>query len=355
MDNPISEQIPTDTELFYDAFNASPIGIAVENLQGQPLFVNPALCTMLGFTENEMRGKRCVEFSPPEDAEKDWALFQQLRAGAIRRYQIDKRFFRHDGSLIWGRLSISLLQRNNTFVVAMVEDITERKLAEDALAGLGRKMVEIQEEERTRIARDLHDDINQRLALLVFEIEQLKRHPPESALEMRQKLNALKERVTDVSTGVQSLSHELHSPELEYLGLVAALRGFCEDFGDRQNVSIHYVGDVPCPVPQDVSLCLLRVLQEALHNAFRHSHVRRFEVTLKYVSDQLELTVCDQGIGFELERAVSKGGLGLISMRERARLVNGTLTIDSHPKAGTTIRLAVPFKPNAAAELSNGA
>src|SRR6201993_1678132 len=108
-----------NTQLFRDAFNASPIGIAVENLDGQPLFVNPALCSMLGFSEEEMRGKHCVEFSPPEDAEKDWALFEQLRAGLIDRYQIEKRFIRRDGSLVWGRLSISLLNRTSPLVVAM--------------------------------------------------------------------------------------------------------------------------------------------------------------------------------------------------------------------------------------------
>src|SRR5436305_2577462 len=91
-----------DYELFYDAFNASPIGIAVEDAEGRPLYVNPALCSMLGFSEEEMRKKRCVEFSPPEDAQRDWALFQQLRTGSIDHYSLEKRFFRRDGSLIWG-------------------------------------------------------------------------------------------------------------------------------------------------------------------------------------------------------------------------------------------------------------
>src|SRR5215471_19456560 len=98
-----------DTQLFYDAFHASPIGIAVENLEGQILFVNPAFCSMLGFSEEEMRSKHCVEFSPPEDVQKDWALFQQLRSGLIDRYSLEKRFIRRDGSVTWGRLNVSLL------------------------------------------------------------------------------------------------------------------------------------------------------------------------------------------------------------------------------------------------------
>src|ERR1700751_2151234 len=122
-----------EAQLFHDVFNASPIGIAVENLEGQPLFVNPALCSFLGFNEEELRSKHCVDFSPPEDAEKDWALFQQLRAGSIDQYQLEKRYFRRDGSLVWGNLSISLLNsRPSSLVIAMVEDITDKKRAEEA-------------------------------------------------------------------------------------------------------------------------------------------------------------------------------------------------------------------------------
>src|ERR1700752_1669492 len=122
-----------ETQLFRDVFNASPIGIAVENLEGQPLFVNPAFCSMLGFGEEELRGKHCVDFSPPEDAEEDWALFQKLRAGEIDHYQLEKRYFRRDGSLVWGRLSISLLKSSRSpLVLAMVEDTTDKKNAEEA-------------------------------------------------------------------------------------------------------------------------------------------------------------------------------------------------------------------------------
>src|SRR5579864_8225133 len=122
-----------DTQLFHDVFNASPIGIAVENLEGQPLFVNPSFCSFLGFSEEELRNKHCVDFSPREDAEKDWTLFQQLRAGSIDHYQLEKRYFRRDGSLVWGSLSISLLNSHpSTLVIAMVEDITAKKKAEEA-------------------------------------------------------------------------------------------------------------------------------------------------------------------------------------------------------------------------------
>ena len=123
-----------DAQLFRDVFNNSPIGIAVENLDGESLFVNPAFCSMLGFSDEELRSKHCVDFSPPEDTEKDWTLFQQLRAGAIDHYQLDKRYFRRDGSLMWGRLTISLLKIGESqLVLAMVDDIAQRKQAEALL------------------------------------------------------------------------------------------------------------------------------------------------------------------------------------------------------------------------------
>src|SRR5579864_9158545 len=146
---PMGESTPAtptpDTQLFRDVFNASPIGIAVENLEGRPLFVNPAFCSMLGFSEEELRNKHCVDFSPPEDAQKDWALFQQLKAGSIDHYQLEKRYFRRDGSLVWGCLSISLLKSRPTpLIVAMIEDITDKRTAEEALRA---------SEERLRLAQ----------------------------------------------------------------------------------------------------------------------------------------------------------------------------------------------------------
>jgi PAS domain S-box-containing protein len=131
--SPTPSAVTTGSQFFHDVFNASPIGIVVEDLEGQPLFVNPAFCAFLGFSEEELHNKHCVDFSPAEDAAKDWALFQQLRAGSIDHYQLEKRYFRRDGSLVWGNLSISLL-KNQAFplVIAMVEDITAKKAAEEA-------------------------------------------------------------------------------------------------------------------------------------------------------------------------------------------------------------------------------
>jgi PAS domain S-box-containing protein len=702
-----------NAQLFRDVFNASPIGIAVENLEGQPLFVNPAFCSFLGFSEEELCNKHCVDFSPPEDAEKDWALFQQLRAGSIDHYQLEKRYFRRDGSLVWGNLSIALLKNSpSPLVIAMVEgitdknaeearfrghavfiessddaiatatldgiivswntggqkiygyteaeavgkpismlvppelpdeenkiletlksgdriehfetvrvtktgkrinvsltispikdstgrtvgisgiarditdrklaeqalraseerlrlaqqaarigtfdwnirtgvntwtpeleamyglppggfggtqtvfenlvhpddragvielvdrslktgqpangewrvvwrdrsvhwiagrwqvfmdasgepsrmigvnidvtehkqaderlreyeeavegaedmigvidreyrfllanrqylkmrnltreqvvghfvpeilggeifetvikpkldecfqgkvvkyemkfsyptvgerdlllsyfpiegangvdraacilhDITDRKRAEEALSGMTRKLIETQEQERTRIGRELHDDINQRLAMLAIELEQLQDNPS----EVRSRVQELRKQTIEISDDVQALSHELDSSKLERLGAIRGMRSWCGEFAERQGIQVEFKSpEAKISLPREIGLCLFRVLQEALHNAAKYSGVKRMEVQLREDAGEIHLLVSDLGRGFELETAMQGRGLGLTSMQERVRLINGIIEIQSKPMGGTTIHVRVPLR-----------
>jgi signal transduction histidine kinase len=286
----------------------------------------------------------CSEFSNPEDSENDWALFQKLRAGLIERYSLEKRYVRKDGVQIWGRLHVSLLKGSEVpMVFAFVEDITKRKLAEEALSGVSRKLIEAQEVERSRIGRDLHDDIGQRLSLLAVQLQQMKEAPPDSAVEVSRRMNELWKQAAEISNDVQALSHELHSAKLEYLGIVTAMRGFCKEFAEQQRIEIDFRShDLPQPLPSpEISLSLFRVLQEALHNAAKHSGARYFEVRLWGRMGEIHLTVSDSGVGFDTQAAKEGRGLGLTSMQERLRLVNGELSIESQPSRGTTIHATV--------------
>src|SRR5208282_212937 len=150
---------------------------------------------------------------------------------------------------------------------------------------------------------------------------------------------------SEIATDIQSLSHELHSAKLEYLGITSAIGGFCKEFGKQQNVEVNFrTHDVPNRVPADMSLGLFRILQEALHNSAKYSGVRHFEVQLWGTEDEVHLTVSDSGAGFDREAAKQGQGLGLISMEERLKLLNGTLAIESQPRRGTTIHARVPLR-----------
>jgi signal transduction histidine kinase len=224
-------------------------------------------------------------------------------------------------------------------------DITDRKLAEEAHADMGRRLIEAHEDERTWIARELHDDINQRLGLLAIDLDQLEQNIPESASTSHEHVRQLRHRLSDIGKDIQSLSHRLHSSKLEYLGIATAASSFCKELSEQQKVEIDFSHTgTPHSVPKEISLCLFRVLQEALQNAVKHSGVRHFKVELDGNSGEIQLSVSDLGVGFNPQDAISRHGLGLISMRERLRLVSGEISIKSQPGGGTTIHARVPFR-----------
>ena len=261
--------------------------------------------------------------------------------------QVSYRILRPDDTEIWvERNSLAHFDEQGRLlrIVGMVADITERKRAEEALSSARNRLIEAQEKERTRIARELHDDIGQRLALLAVELDQLQRNTANLPPEVLGRLGDLRKQTSEMAADIQSLSHEMHSSKLEYLGIAAAMKSFCREFGEKQKVEVDFMAqDLPAPLPRDISLCLFRVLQEALHNSAKHSGVGNFEVRLWGTPDELHLTVRDSGAGFDSEAAKESRGLGLISMEERLNLLNGTFSIDSQPNHGTTIHARVPL------------
>ena len=216
-------------------------------------------------------------------------------------------------------------------------------MAEEAVEKMSHRLIKAQEQERARIARELHDDIGQRLALVCNGLGQLQRSAPAPA-EIRSRMGKLGSETSKIATDLQALSHELHSSKLEFLGAAVAMKGFCREYAEQQRVEISCeMRDLPNNLSPDIALCLFRVLQEALRNAIRHSGVRRFEVQSWGTSDEVHLTISDSGSGFELEATRNTRGLGLVSMEERLKLVKGTLSIDSQPNRGTTIHARVPI------------
>jgi PAS domain S-box-containing protein len=277
------------------------------------------------------------------------AVDQALHTGAP--YELVLRMVRGDGTDRWvtARGEVQLDAAGDIAGLrGTVQDITERKRAEEAVSSINGRLIEAQESERARIARDLHDDIGQRLALLGMAVEQEKGALPHaSADDTAQFLDALQKQTAEIIGDVQALAHQLHPPRLLHVGLVAAMRGVCEEVSGQKGAKVDFrCENVPGDVAPDVSLCLFRVLQEALHNALRHSGVRHAGVHLRGTGDVLELTVRDEGVGFDVAAANQGLGLGLTSMKERLKLVGGELFIESRATGGTTVLARVPVRRN---------
>jgi len=321
-----------------------PAGVAMLDRDMRYIQVSDRWCSDYSLDSSQILGHSHYEIFP--DLPEGWKqIHRRCLEGETLGAEEDR--WDREGGTTWLRWEIRPWRTPTGTVGGILifsEDITHRKQMEEALSGVSRRLIEAQERERGRIARDLHDDICQQLALASIELEQVQRKLPDSVSEERSHLEELRKRIIAISTDVQMMSHELHSAKLSYLGIAIALKGFCREFGEHHKVEIEFESrDLPRQLPPDVSLCLFRVLQEALHNASKHSGVKRFDVQLWGTSGDVHLTISDLGTGFDTEAAMKGRGLGITSMEERLKLVKGELTISSQPKRGTTIHARVPL------------
>lgn len=208
---------------------------------------------------------------------------------------------------------------------------------------LGR-LIDVQEAERRRISRELHDDLNQKIATLSMNISQLKRNVPLPDGALISELDQLRETASGLTNEVRRLSHQLHPAVLEHLGLVKALESYIASFADEEQIDVRLSAELPDErIPFQTSICLYRVAVEALRNVARHSGARSAVVSLKRNSDALELCVSDSGMGFDVEKFRHDGGLGLVSIEERLRLLQGGCEIFSTPGRGTMLVAKVPL------------
>lgn len=328
--------------------DTAPVMIWMSGTDRLRTYLNRPWLEFTGRSLQEELGNGWLEGVHPDDLK---TCLDRYTTAFDRRepFEMEYRLRRHDGEYRWifGH-SVPRFNADGSFTgyIGSATDATERKLAQEALSSISRRLIEAHEEERTWIARELHDDFNQRLALLAVNLEGLKQDLPASDGQVSSRIKEAQERLSDLGNDIQALSHRLHSSKLEYLGLGAAADGFCKELSAGQNVEIAFQSQgIPKNLPQEISLCIFRVLQEALQNAMKYSRARRFEVSLVGVLNEIELTVHDSGIGFDPERVIGGYGLGLTSMRERLKILGGYLAIDSKPQGGTTIHASVPLLP----------
>jgi len=323
--------------------NTAPVTIWMTGIDKGCTYVNQAWLDFTGRPLEAAFGSGWADGIHPEDGKRSWDTYAKA-FDSREPFQMDYRVRRHDGAYRWMRdTGVPRYHSDGAFAgyIGSAMDVTERKLAEEALSTINQRLIEAQEEERAHLARELHDDINQRLALLTTRLSALARAA--STTEGKRTLEEAHEEVVSLTKDIQGLSHRLHPPRLEYLGIADAAAALCREISSQQGVEVCFQREsVPVELPKRISVCLYRVLQESLQNAAKHSSAEQIEVFLRGGGDHIELTIRDFGAGFDLEAATACG-LGLTSMKERLRAVDGRLTIETKPQRGTLIRARVPL------------
>jgi PAS domain S-box-containing protein len=312
------------------------------------------LCTFfnecwLDFTgrpfENEL-GNGWASGVHPKDLERCLEVYSRA-FDARDNFEMEYRLRRHDGQYRWvNDVGVPRFGADGGFqgYIGSAIDVTDRKRSEEALLDMSGRLIKAHEEERARIALELHDDLSQRMALLHIGLDEFEQETHGLSANARLRLHDIARIATEVSSDIHELSHELHPSKLDSLGLVAAVGGFCREFSRQHGLQIqfvhHHVDEV---ISKEVTLCLFRIVQEALRNVVKHSGSGKAEVELSGHSDRMDLSVSDTGVGFDPKNTTGLAGIGLISMRERLRLVGGHLSVESQPSHGTRIRVRVPL------------
>jgi PAS domain S-box-containing protein len=326
--------------------NTAPVMIWTSGVDKLCTYFNKQWLDFTGRNEAQELGNGWTEGVHPEDLNKCLRTYGRA-FDAKESFEMEYRLRRHDGVYRWlVDLGVPRFTADGSFAgyIGSCIDVTERKLAEEAMLTVGRRLIEAHEEERTWLARELHDDVNQRLALMAVNLDVLRREVPESARDVWPRLNELREQIKELGIDVQALSHRLHSSKLKYLGFTSAATAFCREFSERKQVQIDlHCDSIPKTVSEEISLSLFRVLQEALQNASKHSGSQHYEVSIRYAANEIALLVSDRGVGFDPQQALLGRGLGITSMRERMKLVDGELTIESASDTGTVVRARVPL------------
>jgi two-component system CheB/CheR fusion protein len=315
------------------------------------LTVNRSFCDLFRVSPQDIEGQPFFG-SGPGQCSVSWLqdlLHDVLSKGnQIKDFELDQHF----PEIGRRRLVANARQIDKTETILIaIEDVTERKRLEQAaqahaqeVQALAASLLTAQEEERRRVSRELHDQIGQQLASLAIDIGGLAADAPHPE-DAQSRLRALQARVVKASEVARHIAYELHPSVLDDLGLVASLRSLCKEFSDRaKNLALEFTGvALPASMPREVASCLYRIAQESLQNIYKHANAKRATMALTLRKGAVLLTIADDGVGFDPKAVKGRGGLGLIGMEERARLVNGKLSIAARPGRGTRIEIGVPL------------
>jgi PAS domain S-box-containing protein len=328
---------------FEAIFSASPGILCIIELNGlRYLEINKAYELRTGYSRREVLGKTKLGFwSNAEDRKR--VIQKLLTKGRLRGQPA--MFSTKKGERLSAFLSAEIIEfGGEPCALVIAEDVTMRRQAEEARRDLAQRLVNAQEAEFTHIARELHDNIGQSLALLNMELEKIRLTLGDGGADSDGGLVRLSGKLKELGRAVGNLSHRFHSSTLEMLGLVVASKALCREFADQYPLSTQCdcIG-VLDGLSADVSLCLFRVMQEALRNIAKHSRATKVDVELIGTLDKINLKISDNGVGFTPNGKNMRAGLGLISMRERLHFIGGKFAIVSKPGSGTRVEAIIPL------------
>ena len=343
-------------ERFRAIFERAAIGIALVTLQGRILHANPELQEMLGYTAEDLRGKRFPKITHPDEAEAVPHLIRAAIAGKQSRVHIEKRYFHKDGRIIWADVNCRLHRDaagKPLFAISVIENITERKQAEERLKtyqkrlrSLASQLALAEERERRRVADALHGEVGQALALARIKLGELAGASP------REEFTALVQTVYEIIAWVlkrtRALTFELSPPIRYELGLGYAVAWLVEEFQKQHPIRWEFRGGrLSPPLEEDVRVTLFQGVREMFHNTVKHARAKNVRVRLECGPEEVRLHVEDDGVGFDADEFWSNpkamSGFGLFSVRERLESFGGRLEIDSRTGGGTRVTLAAPL------------
>ncbi len=325
-------------------------GVIATDVDGRVTFMNPAAEALTGWTLQESRGVAVEQVYVRIDESSRELLENPVHCALRQKAAV----FLSSASLISRNNEITpiddgaapLVTKEGEVIGAVVtfRNIRDRRLAEAAWRRAeeqARQMqINAQEEERSRIARELHDDVSQQLAAVSISISNLTRRFPEHDRDTRDQSQRLQQAISALAKSIRNLSHELHSPVLEHFGIAAALQSYCSEFTSLTHIAVSVQAEEAFDdLSPTTALCIYRIMQEALGNIAKHSEGRQAAVRLVRSNGSVQLTIADSGTGLSPAQAE---GLGLVSMKERTRLLNGTFHIESSPNGGTTLTVSIP-------------
>ncbi|MBI3846607.1 MAG: PAS domain S-box protein [Planctomycetes bacterium] len=340
-------------ERFRAAFAHAAVGMALTTLEGRFLQVNATYCAITGYSPDELFQRDFRSITHPDDLSDNLRLLRQLLDGSIPSFFIEKRYVKKDGSIVWVRNSVSTTrdaQGRPMNMVALVEDITERKRCDEDLRELSGRIIRLQDEERRRIARELHDSTAQGLAAVSINLTLLKKSAAALDENTQRAIDESLAMTEQATREIRTLSYLLHPPLLDEAGLPSAIRWYADGFTKRSGIEIAL--DVPTDLgrmPVDVETTIFRVVQEALTNVHRHSGSRSAGIRVARDESGVVLEVWDEGSGIVPKSPVCSSdgiaglGVGIAGMRERARQLGGVLDIVSS-NTGTTVQMRLPLE-----------